>query len=91
MKRSGLKNLTYLVEDFDRQVHQMTFGQQIWTAKTQVMVLDGFHLHETKSWKESADYLILKTRVLSDLHRVSPSPSFSGVRRSSLGSTFRSR
>lgn len=45
MKMSGISRLLYLVEEYDYGKLQDTYGQQIWTIKSSLQVIEQVPLH----------------------------------------------
>lgn len=70
LKKSGLRDRIYLVESYNAKANKDQFGQQIQTSKSELMLLDDCHLHETPDWKASVDYLVMRTDVLNQVHKV---------------------
>lgn len=60
-----------MVEDFNASANQATSGQQIQTARVELMLLDGFHLEETADWRGSVEFLMRRSKVMFDVHQVS--------------------
>ncbi|KAG0151560.1 hypothetical protein CROQUDRAFT_650966 [Cronartium quercuum f. sp. fusiforme G11] len=69
LKKSGLKDRIYLVEKFNQQSNHAKFGQQIHTARVELMLLDDCHLEQTKDWKMSVKYLVTRSRILFEAHQ----------------------
>lgn len=69
LKKSGLKDIIYLVENYNHQANQVKFGQMIQTAKAEVMVLNDCHLELTNEWRASVKYLIMRSRVIFEVHQ----------------------
>lgn len=44
-------------------------GKQIWTAKSQIQVINGFFLKETHKLSDTIDFLATMTRVITSSHR----------------------
>jgi len=69
LKRSGLRDPIYLVEDYNTQSNLESDGQMIYTSKFETMLLNDFQLETTPDWKASVEFLMRRTEVLRDLHR----------------------
>ncbi|EGF99391.1 uncharacterized protein MELLADRAFT_50702 [Melampsora larici-populina 98AG31] len=69
LKKSGLKDIIYLVENYNQKANQVKFGQMIQTAKAEVMVLNDCHLELTDDWRASVRYLIMRSRVIFEVHQ----------------------
>ncbi|MBW0529910.1 hypothetical protein O181_069625 [Austropuccinia psidii MF-1] len=69
LKSSGLKDRIYLIESFNVQVNNEQFDQRIQTSQVELMLLDDCHLQATTDWKESVEYLVMRTQVLYQLHQ----------------------
>ncbi|MBW0479517.1 hypothetical protein O181_019232 [Austropuccinia psidii MF-1] len=68
LKRSGLRDPIYLVEAYNAQSNFEKYGEMIYGSKTEVTLLNGFQLENTKDWIGSVDYLMRRTEVLQELH-----------------------
>ncbi|KNZ54250.1 hypothetical protein VP01_29g5 [Puccinia sorghi] len=69
LKRSGLRDPIYLVEDYNTQSNLESHGQMIYTSKFETMLLNDFQLETTPDWKASVEFLMRRTEVLRDLHK----------------------
>ncbi|KAI9625077.1 hypothetical protein H4Q26_016464 [Puccinia striiformis f. sp. tritici PST-130] len=69
LKNSGLKDRIYLVESYYSHNNRDLYEQQIQTSQVEIMLLDGCHLQSTADWKESVEYLVMRTNVLNQLHQ----------------------
>ncbi|CAH7671055.1 ERCC4 domain-containing protein [Phakopsora pachyrhizi] len=70
LKNSGLKDCIYLIESSQSRANSEKFEQQkIRTSKAELMVLNNCHLHITNHWKQSAEYLAMRTGVLQEIHQ----------------------
>lgn len=67
---SGLKHKIYLVEEYDVRGQFDQWGKQIWTAKSQLQVNDGFYCRETSSLRDTVEYLIMRTKIMKDIFEV---------------------
>ncbi|GMK55082.1 hypothetical protein CspeluHIS016_0201380 [Cutaneotrichosporon spelunceum] len=90
--QSGIGNVFYIVEDYQKS-HQMQYqSKQIMTAKSQVQVINGFFLKETHKLSDTIDYLVTMTKVITasagDLH-VIPSRYLSRTTYASLQTKLR--
>jgi crossover junction endonuclease MUS81 len=70
LKNSGLKDRIYLVESYYSHNNRDLYEQQIQTSQVEIMLLDDCHLQSTADWKESVEYLVMRTNVLNQLHQV---------------------
>ncbi|KAK4047019.1 Crossover junction endonuclease mus81 [Microbotryomycetes sp. JL201] len=68
MRDSGITHRTYLIEEYDSYAQYKQWGKQIWTAKAQLQVVDGFFLHESKSFNDSVKWLKRRTVILKKMH-----------------------
>lgn len=71
MLESGVAHKIYLIEEYDVPGQFDQWGKQIWTAKSQLQVDDGFYCREAKSVRESVAYLKMRTTIMKDLYEVS--------------------
>ncbi|KAA1122558.1 Crossover junction endonuclease mus81 [Puccinia graminis f. sp. tritici] len=69
LKNSGLKDRIYLVESYYSHNNRDLYEQQIQTSQVEIMLLDDCHLQSTADWKESVEYLVMRTNVLNQLHQ----------------------
>ena len=65
------------------------WGAQIWTAKSQLQINDGFYVHISANIEETIGYLKLRTQVMKELHEVRPLCSHSPPPHSHLFGTHR--
>ncbi|XP_041035763.1 crossover junction endonuclease MUS81 isoform X3 [Carcharodon carcharias] len=68
MKRCGLRNRIYLVEDCSFVKHLSLPESTLQQAIVNTQVVDGFFVKRTKDVKESAAYLTIMTRFLQNLY-----------------------
>ncbi|XP_069750031.1 crossover junction endonuclease MUS81 isoform X2 [Narcine bancroftii] len=68
MKRCGLRNRIYLVEDCSFVKHLSLPESTLQQAIVNTQVVDGFFVKRTKDVKESAAYLTIMTRYLQNLY-----------------------
>ncbi|XP_067877740.1 crossover junction endonuclease MUS81 isoform X3 [Heterodontus francisci] len=68
MKRCGLQNRIYLVEDCSFVKHLSLPESTLQQAIVNTQVVDGFFVKRTKDVKESAAYLTIMTRFLQNLY-----------------------
>lgn len=68
MKRCGLRNRIYLVEDCSFVKHLSLPETTLQQAIVNTQVVDGFFVKRTKDVKESAAYLTIMTRYLQNLY-----------------------
>lgn len=69
MGESGIKNVFYIVEDYQKTAKMQFFGKAILTAKSQIQVINGFFLKETHQLNDTIDYLVTMTNVIKRLSR----------------------
>ena len=69
LKNSGLKDRIYLVESYYSHNNRDLYEQQIQTSQVELMLLDDCHLQSTADWKESVEYLVMRTNVLNQIHQ----------------------
>ncbi|BEI81713.1 hypothetical protein CcaverHIS002_0208730 [Cutaneotrichosporon cavernicola] len=90
--QSGIRNVFYIVEDYQKAQRMQFQGKQIMTAKSQVQVMNGFFLKETHKLADTIDYLVAMTSVIKasagDLHII-PSRYLSRTNYSSLQTKLR--
>lgn len=68
LKRSGLTNVIYLVEE-PQGIHKGQYHQHVQTAMSQAITIDGFHLKRTTTAEESAQFFAKLTKFLrTDLY-----------------------
>ncbi|XP_069501111.1 crossover junction endonuclease MUS81 isoform X2 [Ambystoma mexicanum] len=68
MKRCGLRNPIYLVEDYGSAQHLSIPEGTLQQAIVNTQVVDGFFIKRTKDVRESAAYLTIMTRYLQNLY-----------------------
>lgn len=68
MKDSAISDRVYIIERYDAVAKYAQWGKQIWTAKSQLQVNDGFHLLEAASLADTIEYLRNKTLVMKEMH-----------------------
>lgn len=57
--------------DFSCCLADAQFGAQIWTAKSQLQVNDGFYVHESSNIADTVNYLSQRTKVMMEMYEVS--------------------
>ncbi|KAG9305645.1 hypothetical protein G9A89_022567 [Geosiphon pyriformis] len=68
LKKSGTKQIIYLVEDYLIE-EAVEFGMQaVQTAMSETQVINGFFLKRTKTIDQTIDYLVAMTKILKSLH-----------------------
>lgn len=68
MKRCGLRNPIYLVEDYGSAQHLSIPEATLQQAIVNTQVVDGFFIKRTRDVRESAAYLTIMTRYLQNLY-----------------------
>lgn len=63
LRRSGLANVIYLVEE-PQGIHKGPYHQHVQTAMSQAITIDGFHLKRTTTAEESVQFLAKLTKFL---------------------------
>ncbi|KAL8280622.1 hypothetical protein RQP46_006945 [Phenoliferia psychrophenolica] len=71
MKNSAITDRIYLIEKWDSATAYKEWGPQIWTAKSQLQINDGFYVHITNNVQETIDFLRLRTQVMTELYESS--------------------
>lgn len=71
LRRSGLENVIYLVENYGSNKHVGLPIQSLMQALQNTRVQDNFKVHETDSLKNSARFLAIMTKRLTIEYKVS--------------------
>ena len=71
---------------------ERVWEKQVWTARSQLQVLDGIMTYVAKNDNEAIDHLVRMTRVMSDLYKVRaapfPSPTLHVITRKGANRTW---
>lgn len=65
LRKCGLKNVIYMVEDYGNNKHVGMPIQSLMQALANTRVQDGFKVHTTKSLNHSVRFLAMMTKRLS--------------------------
>ncbi|XP_046545078.1 crossover junction endonuclease MUS81-like [Haliotis rubra] len=69
LKRSGIANAIYLIEDYGSLQHFSIAEDRIKQAMVNTQVIDGFKIKRTSGVKETVAYLTVMTRYLQGFYR----------------------
>ncbi|VEN38033.1 unnamed protein product [Callosobruchus maculatus] len=64
LKKSGIKNVYYLIEDYNKKKHIGLPLSTLRQAAVNTAIQDGFYVKETKNWMHTARFLAQFTAVL---------------------------
>jgi crossover junction endonuclease MUS81 len=70
LKKSGMKNVTYIIEDLTMGVLDAQTQEIIETAISSTQVVDGFFVKKTSKLDETIQYLVRMTKMLQKLYQV---------------------
>ncbi|CAH2006306.1 unnamed protein product [Acanthoscelides obtectus] len=70
LKKSGIKNIYYLIEDYNKKNHIGLPLPTLRQAAINTAIQDGFFIKETKNWKHTAKFLTQFTTVISNTFKV---------------------
>ncbi|KAL9576383.1 MAG: hypothetical protein Q9212_007145 [Teloschistes hypoglaucus] len=86
--RSGVRNVTYLVEEIGISAETRDrYGEAVQSAITSTQVVNGFFVKRTKGLDDTIGYLTRMTRVLKGLYEVCSSYHFAPPSRAFLASS----
>lgn len=73
LRKSGVKNVTYLIEEFSISSEKATrFHEAIQSAIASTQVVDGYFVKQTRKLDDTIRYLARMTRMLKSLYEFKP-------------------
>lgn len=72
LKRSGVKHVTYVVEDITRSPALLAFQDALESAIASMQVVDGFFVKKTQGMDDSVRYLVRMTEMLKKKYESRP-------------------
>jgi crossover junction endonuclease MUS81 len=70
LRRSGVKNVIYVIEEF--KMHDQTYAQHMQTAIASSQVVDGFTVKKTQTIHDTIKYLARMTKYIKSMYESKP-------------------
>ncbi|XP_015435479.1 PREDICTED: crossover junction endonuclease MUS81 [Dufourea novaeangliae] len=69
LKQSGIENLMYIIEEYDKEQRLTIPHSSLMQASINILIQDGFSIKYTKTHKHSMFYLSSLTRIFNDVFK----------------------